>query len=303
MTNHPLYTPRVRQVLQALERGPRTAAQLLKESTTFDEPYTNINFLRRNLQKYGKARWVRSWRYATTEQGALNYYKLTRNGFRLLHPDQDRPEPSPSFFAEIPVSRQEHAQPLADVVVHAIVTSNRHGITLTGFHAENQLVLRLGDEALRPDFQMTLRAPTGEQFRFLLELDNGTEPVFSSQPQRESIQRKVAFYERYQDYWFACWKKQGRRSFPPRFRVLFLTRSTIRVREILSLARRFARWNNRRLCYATTVPEFLGEPDAIRSEVFLDHFGRWQPLVAVHPPATGRPPVRLPEPMEDDVFV
>ena len=45
------------------------------------------------------------------------------------------------------------------------------------FHAENQLTLTLGTDELKPDFQMTLQAPTGEQFRVPIELDNSTEPL------------------------------------------------------------------------------------------------------------------------------
>jgi len=299
-----LFTHRVRQLFAALERGPRTAMQLLKESETFDEPYTNVNFLRRNLQKYAQARWIRSWRYATTDRGALNYYKLTREGFRILHQDDGTREPSASYFAEIPVSRQDHARSLADVVVHTIASGHERGIRLVRFSPENQLVLTLGPEQLKPDFQMTLLAPTGEQFRFLLELDNSTEPLDASDPKRETIRRKISFYERFQDHWLSRWKRSGGQGFPPRFRVLFFTRSTRRVRDMMVLAGGHARWKNRRLCYATTVQEFLAEADAVRTPMFLDHTGHWQCLVAVHPGSQPpRAPVRLPAAVEGPGFV
>ena len=141
-------------------------------------------------------------------QGALNYYKLTREGFRLLRGNVA--EPSASFFAEISVSRQKHTRALAEVVAHTLATGHRHGVRLVDFRPENQLTLQLGEQQLKPDFQLTLAAPTGQHFRFLLELDNSTEPVTSSQPHRESIERKLAFYERYQNHWFAQWKQAGR---------------------------------------------------------------------------------------------
>ena len=299
-----LFTSRVKQLLQALERGPRTAAQLLKEGETFCEPYTNLDFLRRNLQKYIEARWVRSWRYATMERGALNYYKLTREGFRLLRQGDDTPEPTASYFAEIPVSRQDHARTLAGVVVHAIVSGHRRGIRLVRSFAENQLSLTLGKELFKPDFQMTLQAPTGEHFRFLIELDNSTEPLDAVDPKRESIGKKISFYERFQDHWLSRWKRSGGQGFPPRFRVLFFTRSNVRVRDMMAVAADLTRWKNRRLCYATTVQDFLADPDAVRAPIFLDHCGYWQSLVAVHPVSLpSRPPVSLPVPVESPPFV
>jgi hypothetical protein len=302
MANNTLLTPRVKEVLGALERGPRTALQLLTESETFAAPYKNLNFLRRNLQKYADAGWVRSWRYATADHAALNYYKLTRDGYRLLR-GGDGPQPSASYFAEVPVARQEHTRSLADVIVHACVAGHHCGIRLASFHAENQLTLHLADEYLKPDFQMTLRSPTDQQFRFLVELDNGTEPLAATDPHRESIRRKVTFYERFQDHWFSHWKQSGRRGFPPRFRVLFFARTALRVREILAVAASHATWRNRRLCYAATVQDFLAESDVLRSAIFLDHLGHWQSLVNIHPVARPlRPPVQLPEPVHEALF-
>jgi hypothetical protein len=278
--------------------------QLLEESVTFDEPYTNLNFLRRNLQKYTDARWIRCFQYATTSRGTLNYYKLTRDGFRLLHQDDGTPEPTASYFAEIPVSRQEHSRALADVIVCAIVAGHRSGIRLTHFCPENQLTLSVDEQTLKPDFQMTLEAPTGQLFKFLVELDNSTEPLEATDPKRESIQRKLVFYERFQEHWLHRWRQRGREGFPPRFRVLLFTRSTQRVRDMLAVARTVSRWRNRRLCYAVTIEEFLAESDAVRAPIFLDHFGCWQGLMQLHPPDTVvRTPVRLPAPVQSSAFV
>ena len=278
--------------------------QLLKESVTFDEPYTDLNFLRRNLQKYARARWIRCFRYATTNCGTFNYYKLTRDGFHLLQQDDGCQEPSASYFAEIPISRQEHARALADVVIHAIVAGHQCGIRLVHSCPENQLVLSLGDEVLKPDFQMTLQSATGGLFKFLIELDNSTEPLDSTDPKRESIRRKISFYERFQDHWLARWKHDGREGFPPRFRVLFCTRSAVRVRDMMAVAAAQAKWKNRRLCYATTIQEFLADPDAVRSAIFLDHSGHWQSLVSLHPVARpSRPAVQLPAPIQTNAFV
>jgi len=75
-------------------------------------------------------------------------------------------------------------------VVHAIVTGYRYGIQLVRSFPETQLTLTLGKKQFKPDFQMTLQAPTGEHFRFLIELDNSTEPLDATDPKRESTVRK-----------------------------------------------------------------------------------------------------------------
>jgi len=77
----------------------------------------------------------------------------------------------------------------------------------------------------------------------------------------------------------------NRREARPYFRVVFVTTGIERARHILGLALGCARNRDRRLCYAATLDEYLAETDALRFPLFLDHLGRWQALVNLHPSA------------------
>jgi hypothetical protein len=82
----------------ALDRCPLTARQLLKLSRTFDPPFTTERRVRERLQQLANIGWVRSWPYATTRDGGSpHYWKLTHNGFRLLHESQILVPKAPSF--------------------------------------------------------------------------------------------------------------------------------------------------------------------------------------------------------------
>lgn len=286
-----LLTDRDRELLGVLDWTPATLTQLLHASQTFAEPYTNLAYLGRRMQKLAEAGWVHSWHYATTSPGAVLYYKLTANGFRELHgPATTLPEKS--FFAPVSMSLQNHTRLLADVVIHTRVAAHRHGIRVADFRRENQVRLHLGDEQHQPDATWQLVAPTGRRFNFLFEIDNSTEPLASPQD-RESIERTIGFYERLQESLFAGWRN-NRTGEPRRFRLVFFTRSVERSYHILSLARQVRTHPDRRLVYAITTAEYLAENDALRMPCFLDHEGRWQSLVNCHPTSQfRRTPVRL----------
>jgi hypothetical protein len=132
----------------------------------------------------------------------------------------------------------------------------------------------------------------GRIFNVLYEVDNATEPLDS---QREhSIRSKVRGYECYQDWVLRSWQQHGRVGPRPVFRVVFLTKGIQRVYHILALARDCARNPLRRLCYAATQEEYLSNPLAVTSPLFIDHDGDWQSLVNLHPTSRFlREPVRI----------
>ena len=135
--------------------------------------------------------------------------------------------------------------------------------------------------------------PGRARFCRRLELDNGTEPVFSLE-QRESIRRKIAFHERLQNKMLP-----NRFDVSRRYRLLFFTQTWERAYNILSLAAELANNKDRRLCYATTVADYVGENDALRQPIFLDHHGQWQSILNLHPTSYFlRSPVRLPKLLE-----
>ena len=84
----------------------------------------------------------------------------------------------------------------------------------------------------------------------------------------DSWQRKVRFYERYQD------------AKPERFRVLAVTTGgEPRLRNLLGCAASLVRNPQRSLVYGITLKAFLAQPDAVTAPCFRNH--REQPVALV----------------------
>jgi hypothetical protein len=279
-------------VLQLLDRTPLTTALVLKASRTFaDGPFRDERRTRERLLTLAKASLVRRWPLSIRGGGSTNYYKLTREGFRVVH-GQDIPLPHNRFFAPTPISRLQHTQILAEVIVHTLVAAHEHRIAITRFYRENSLTLKAGGFEQQPDCTIGCRS-SGRRANILFEIDRSTESVDA--PVQSSIRRKIGGYEAYQDYVLGVWRQAGRRGPRPAFRVVFLTRSVERAYHILLLAREMAANKDRRLCYCATQDQYLAEADALREPLFLDHHGQWQAVFNPHPTAPfAKPSVRLP---------
>ena len=92
-----LVTPRDIDILQALERSPLTARQLLALSETFSYPFTTERKVRARMQKLAESGRVRRWPYAIAGRGQPCYYTLTRQGFALLY-GSEAPRPASGHF-------------------------------------------------------------------------------------------------------------------------------------------------------------------------------------------------------------
>src|SRR4051794_36528315 len=95
-----IYTARDQQIHAALALTPLDTQQLLRLSQTFDQPFTSDRKLRERMQEHAAAGWIHTYPYATTTSGQLNYYRLTREGFRLLH-GLEASLPKRSAFREV----------------------------------------------------------------------------------------------------------------------------------------------------------------------------------------------------------
>jgi len=231
------------------------------------------------MQALAAGGWVRSSLLATISRRAASWYRLTPEGYRLLH-GQDAVLPHKTFFMPMPPSRQEHALWLAEVIVHTMVAAERSLLSINDYRRENSVVLSLASETLKPDGSMQLQTADHRQFNFFIELDNGTEPVRSPR-QRQSLERKVRFYEALQDAVLGNWKCGERTRPPPRYCVLFFTRSMQRQKHLLRTARQIARNPDRRLCLGVSLAEYLSDPNPLRSPITVDHHGQWQGIVSV----------------------
>ena len=253
-----LVTPRDRDLFAALDRCPLTVRQLLKLSVTFAYPFTTERRVQERLQHLCEAGRVRRWLYATAGQGALSYYTLTTLSYRLLH-GEDAASPSRGAFEPVGLSRQPHTQALADALVHLFVCAHAAGIRVEDYTRENSLRLNIAEESLFPDGAFRLVGADGRSFAFFLELDNSTESI-RSQTSIDSWQRKVRFYERYQD------------SKTERFRVLAITTGgEMRVQNLLACAASLARNPQRSLVYGITLHAFLADTDVVTAACFRNH--------------------------------
>ena len=219
-----LITPRDIDVLQALERSPLTARQLLALSDTFSSPFTTERKLRARMQRLSESGRVRRWRYAIAGRGQPGYYTLTRQGFALLY-GSAAPVPSKRAFQEVGIAHQQHTFALAEFIVHTTTAAHLAGIALTNFSRENSVCLSSGEDQVFPDCSFSLQLPDGEFFRFFVELDNRSERIHSTKD-TVNWERKISIYETVQDQSMN------------RFRVLVITtRETERLTRILESAR------------------------------------------------------------------
>ena len=279
-------------VLRLLDRTPATAPLILKASACFAEPFEDLRRVRERMQSLAAGGGVRSTPLAATSRQAANWYRLTPEGYRLLY-GADSMLPHKTFFMPMPPSRQEHALWLAEVIVHTMVSAVQSFVTIADYRRENSVVLSLGAETVKPDGSMQLRTCDGREFNFFIELDNGTEPIRSPQ-QRETIERKLRFYERLQDGVLATWQRGDRKRPPPRYRVLFFMRSVERKKHLLRAARQFAANPDRRVCLGVLIPEYLSDTNPLRSPLAADHHGRWLGIVSeAYESQFHREPLRL----------
>ena len=290
MSNPLALSPRDLALLALLDGTPATAAQVRTASVTFPgEPFRDERRVRERLSAMHEAGLITSQTSAVGGGGAMHLYRLTRDGQRALHPEAAR-----HFAGEVAPSRLAHAVATADAIVHTLVAAHAAHARLVQFHGDGRLVLAVGEYRQVPDCHFQFERG-GKAFNLLFEIDNATEPLDS--PREQSIRTKLLGYELYQDWVLQSWQRQhtGPR---PVFRVLFLTKSRTRAHHILALARQLARNPDRRLCYAATQDEYLGEPRALTTPLLNDHRGHWQSLIDLTPssPFT-RDPVRIAAPV------
>jgi hypothetical protein len=270
-----IYTARDEQIHRLLALTPLDTQQLLKASEIFSQRFTSDRKLRQRMQEHQEAGWIRTFTYATTNVGQLNYYKLTPVGYRLLN-GPDAPLPKHSFFHEVSPALQRHTRHLADLIVQTNVHARRLGVRLLEQFGENQLALTLGDRTLKPDYSFRLATDDGV-FTYYDELDESTEPVASTK-QRESLEAKIRFHEDYQN-------ATGERY---RVRMVF-AKPSARMVQFLNLARRHAT-RQRSIFYAVMLEDYLQNGGPLSSSIFIDHANRLRSIV----PAATRYQSRLP---------
>lgn len=301
MTNTISLSARDHALLRLLSRTPATTTLILSASESFsDESFHDERRVRERLQTLAEVGLVRAFPATQGVGGPVNWYKLTAEGYRTVH-GTNATLPHRSRFEAIPPSRYMHTQVLAEVIVHALVAAHRDRCTVPFFQGDGEARLDVGSHTFYPDcfFQFAL---AGKQFNTYFEIDQSTESIDSNAEQ--SIRTKLLSYEAYQDSLIVWWKGQREHGPRPYFRAVFLTRSQERANHILWLAQTCAHNADRHIVYAATQEAFLTEPRPLQLSLFLDHHGRWQSLVNLHPSSQfHRAPVRLTRPVIHGVRV
>lgn len=262
--------PRDIDILMAFDRTPLTPSQLCSLSQTFAVPFLDEHNLRRRLRRLADSGLVKSWPYAIVTDGrSPRYFKLTREGYRLLH-GADAALPRRRYFEEISHGHHYHTHALAETIVHVAVSGHGRGINLNQFARENSVKLQAGGFTMFPDCAFRIATPDNRGFNFVLELDNGTERVRTKQDV-ESIERKLRGYDAHQSQFAA--------NDPQRYVVLFITtRGDERLRNIMQLADAVMQ-NRHRTVFIGTGLRTLTASDPFSDAIFEDHRGLKRTLI------------------------
>lgn len=265
-------TPRDLNLLAAIDRTPLTPSQLFTISQTFATPFTDIDNLRRRLRRLAQSDLVQSWPYAIATEGrSPHYFKLTRDGYRLIH-DSDTVLSKRRHFEAIAPGHHYHTVALADVVVRLTTLSAKHNVRLEQYSREGSVRIDAGTFTVFPDATFQLRLSDNRVLNFFVELDRGTERV-RSKSDIESIERKLRAYDQFNARYDALDTSRPL--------VLFITtRSSVRCENILAAARSVMRNPKRAVFLATSLDEFLNR-DTFTDAIFRDNRGLSRQLLPV----------------------
>lgn len=282
-------TPQVEDLLRLLELTPATAAEILAASVSFgtvEEPgeFSDVRRVREKLESLVAAGLVVFYEYALGGRRMVNFYQLSRDGYRFLHAG-DPPESHRRRFGDIAPTQREHMYDLSRLITHSLAAAHRRGIRLSWAQPENTYTIEASQYKTKPDFSVVF-THSDAAFNTFWERDRHTESLDSLTP--NSVRNKILTYEAYADLLVARWKGGAFGGRRPRFRVPFFTDSMARAENILYLASQIARDPKRRLVYATTMDLFLNEQDALMQPVFLDHHGHYRAIVDLHPTSVFR---------------
>lgn len=267
-------TARDREILCSLYRDPKTPDQLLRESVVFNEPFHTQLRLQVRLKQLTDAGILKRWRYFDGTDGAAPYYyKLSREGFRLVAGPDALP-PTKRYFAEISPSLHRHHRAVADCNIQMLVSARQSRIRIAEFHPQDSLVLSIGNERVIPDSTWQLVPQNERHHRFYFEIDCSTESLVS-QHQSNTLEQKIRRYE-------ALHYKS-----PQPFRVVFVfTQSTDRRDHFLKLAAKVVKNSHRVIFYGAVLHDFVTAVDVLHAPVCHDQNSANTSLITEVPPET-----------------
>lgn len=307
--------PRDIDLLTAIDRYPITSAQLCRLSQTFESPFRDENNLRRRLRALTQAGLLQSWPYAVAGDGrSPRYFKLTREGYRLLY-GTNATLPKRRYFEAIRPGHHHHTFSLAELMTHLIVSAKRHGCSIEHFARENSVCLQVHSTeattssdrsrggALANSIEGIMAADSSPISLFLGDSANSQEPsVFTVFPDAAFVIRRadgsqfpfcleldngtervrskqdVESIERKLRAYDAH-QSQFTKFDPNRYLVLIVTtRCMFRVQHILQLASSVMRHPGRTVFVGASLSSCL-ELDPFTDALLIDHRGLKRTLV------------------------
>ncbi len=249
---------RDRQLLSELLQSPFDAVQLWQLSQTYARPFTDVHFVRRRLRRLRDAGLVAIFQYSTESAGALNYYRLTQAGYHLVC-GPDKVLPTRSHFRAVSPALQRHVRHVASLLVKICTSADAASLDIPFLLGDNQVRLSSGTETFVPDATFGLKAKGRPPQHYLVEVDCGSEPVYSTR-QRDSLRKKLSLYYAHE----AASKNT--------YRVLFLfAEATPRVAHFLKLAREMTPDPRRHIVMAAVLDSFLEHANPLQWPIFLNH--------------------------------
>ena len=111
-------THQVEDVLRLLELTPATAVDIQIASVSFgtaEQPgrFADLRRVREKLESLVAAGLVAFHEYALGERRTMNFYQLTRDGYRFLH-GKDAPDNYRRRFGDIAPTQREHAYDITE---------------------------------------------------------------------------------------------------------------------------------------------------------------------------------------------
>ena len=177
-------TGRDQQTLRLLAWTPATAAMIVKASQTFAEcdqfpaTFNDAGAVRERMRKLEAGGLLQSWPLPLATGGRqMNYYKLTQDGFRVIH-GADADLPPRAFFQPLAPSNVRHTVDLAEVIVHTIAAAHHGGIHIRRHYRENEVEITAAGITKKPDSIVQLDWG-GLRFINLYEMDEQTETIAS----------------------------------------------------------------------------------------------------------------------------
>ena len=275
-------TSRDRALLTPLLYGPLTAAQLQRFNWQMERPFLSEKYLRRRLCRLSTLGLVHSdRRYAAEIENGPKVYQLTKAGFHFLQPDD--PLPHRSFFAPIRLGAQHHTFALQETVSLLCQAFHLFGTKILQVRRDREIFLECDGGRVMPDAAFRVENSHGI-FTYYIELDCGTEPVFSTKS-RESLYRKIRLYDEIE------------LASSQRFKVLTVFKqSPLRQSNFLDLTGQTIINPKRRTVFlATMLSDLQQAVQTTTDPLFLDHLRRPQSLPKgrqnVMMPATQRTPM------------